>query len=161
MAAAASPPALSEETLASYIEVFKSFDMDSSGTIEPHELIRILNKVGIKKSPKEVGEIIKEVDYNGDGEINFVEFTTMLHLMSSGPTTDEDLDAIFDKFAGKHLMVAPDDGMSRKDLSLACKAYAETMEDSEIDAIFEGAGVKGNELMSREQFRSVFRATLK
>jgi|AntAceMinimDraft_5_1070358.scaffolds.fasta_scaffold48480_2 Ca2+-binding EF-hand superfamily protein len=157
----ASEPAHSEEAINSYIEVFKSFDTNGSGTIEPHELVRILNKIGIKKSPKEVSVIIKEVDYNGDNEINFAEFLAMLNLQSSGPTTDDALDAIFDSFAGKHLMCAPDDGMSRMDLSLASKALNEPMEDSEIDCIFEGAGILGSELMNRDQFRAVFRATQK
>jgi len=158
---AASEQLLSEETIQKYIEVFKNFDDNNSGTIEPHELVRILNEVGVRKSAKEVSEIIKEVDYNGGNEINFAEFLAMLQLQQSGPTTDDAVDAVFDRFAGKHLMCSPDDGMSRMDLSLASKALNEPMDDSEIDLLFDEAGITGSELMKRDQFRAAFRATQK
>jgi len=158
---AASEQLLSEETIQKYIEVFKNFDDNNSGTIEPHELVRILNEVGVRKSAKEVSEIIKEVDYNGDNEINFAEFLAMLQLQQSGPTTDDAVDAVFDRFAGKHLMCSPDDDMSRMDLSLASKALNEPMDDSEIDLLFDEAGITGSELMKRDQFRAAFRATQK
>jgi hypothetical protein len=47
------------------------------------------------------------------------------------------------------------------DLSLASKALNEPMDDSEIDLLFDEAGITGSELMKRDQFRAAFRATQK
>jgi len=63
---------------------FKAFDIDGSGTIDKHELIRLLgldtvnDVVQVNPSEDEVDVIMKEVDLNGDGKIDFDEFMTMM-----------------------------------------------------------------------------------
>ena len=55
---------------------FDMFDKDGSGKIDKEELISLLNGDGLANNvPKEQLEAyIKEVDNNGDGEIDFEEF---------------------------------------------------------------------------------------
>jgi len=63
---------------------FKAFDIDGSGTIDKHELIRLLgldtvnDVMQVNPSEDEVDVIMKEVDLNGDGKIDFDEFMTMM-----------------------------------------------------------------------------------
>jgi len=114
----------------------------------------VLVKCGIKKTPKEITEIIKEVDYNGNGEINFIEFCTMMNMYST-PTEHSEVDAVFDRFAGKNAM-RKSDTVSRQDLSLAFRAMNEPISDADIDAIFEAAGVIGNGGLNKVQFRELF-----
>ena len=143
-----------ETVLADYVEAFKTFDTDGTGQIEPHELNRALIKCGIKKTPKEITEIIKEVDYNGNGEINFVEFCTMMNMYSN-PTASAEVDAVFDRFAGKHAM-RKSSTVSRQDMSLAFRAMNEPISDADINAIFEAAGVSGTQGLTKAQFRELF-----
>jgi len=58
----------------SYIHaVFNVLDEDGNGTIEAHELAKVLNITG-EGSDEKIGELIKEVDSDGDGVINWEEF---------------------------------------------------------------------------------------
>jgi len=59
---------------------FKMFDVDGSGKIDKKELIKILGTTDDYKNVKEDywDNIIKEVDKNGDGEIDYNEFVSMM-----------------------------------------------------------------------------------
>ena len=52
-------------------QTFASIDTDSSGNISIEELKLALHKYGIDE---EIENLMRDLDYNGDGEINFSEF---------------------------------------------------------------------------------------
>lgn len=70
---------------------FKTFDVDSSGSIDRQELGRLLglddvvDVMQVEVTQKEIDEIMSEVDLNGDGKIDFEEFLEMMRRM---PQTD-------------------------------------------------------------------------
>lgn len=59
---------------------FDMFDKDKSGKIDKEELLQLLGGEGLNDCvPKDLLEkYIKEVDTNGDGEIDFEEFQEMM-----------------------------------------------------------------------------------
>ena len=57
---------------------FDYFDRDGSGTLEPDEIRDVLGLADNEKSKKIINDIIKEIDSNGDGLIDFEEFKTMM-----------------------------------------------------------------------------------
>ena len=58
---------------------FRMFDKDGSGTISGDEIREVLSFGGANTlSAEAVDAIIKQVDENGDGEIQFEEFVTMM-----------------------------------------------------------------------------------
>jgi len=59
-------------------EAFKLFDMDGNGTISAFELKSVMKNLGEELSEKEVAEMIREADLDGDGEVNFDEFVKMM-----------------------------------------------------------------------------------
>jgi len=65
-------------------QAFRVFDRDGNGKISKAELAHVLNDDGVKEaangfeSGKEIAELLKEVDKNGDGEIDFDEFMAMM-----------------------------------------------------------------------------------
>ncbi|KAG8782609.1 calmodulin-like 3 [Ceratobasidium sp. 428] len=59
-------------------KVFTEFDLDRSGLIERGEMKAVLAKLGDKLSDEEIQLIIREVDMDGDGKVNFAEFTRMM-----------------------------------------------------------------------------------
>ena len=98
---------LTEEQTAEFKEAFALFDKDGDGTIRkqwewrhyivqtpPHippqcqtilkvccstrELGTVLSSLGQKQTPAELSEMIKEVDADGNGEIDFREFLTLI-----------------------------------------------------------------------------------
>lgn len=59
---------------------FNLFDKDGSGSISAIEIKEVLG-VGKSIDEKVWNDIIMEVDGNGDGEISFSEFRTMMHKL--------------------------------------------------------------------------------
>uniref|UniRef100_A0A7S3NFM7 EF-hand domain-containing protein n=1 Tax=Euplotes harpa TaxID=151035 RepID=A0A7S3NFM7_9SPIT len=68
---------LKEENLRT---AFKMFDKDGSGKISIEEMKQVLGAGvdGQTEDEEEWNELIKEVDINGDGEIDFEEFILMM-----------------------------------------------------------------------------------
>lgn len=59
-------------------ESFRVFDKDGNGFISTHELRHVLNNLGEKLNDLEIEEIICDIDIDGDGQINYQEFFTMM-----------------------------------------------------------------------------------
>lgn len=57
---------------------FKLFDVDNSGTITAAELEKMMVNLGSDLTPDEVKLLIKEADYDGDGELDLEEFTKFM-----------------------------------------------------------------------------------
>ena len=57
---------------------FKAFDLDGSGKISKEELKRVLGSNDKKKDYDYYESLIKEADSNGDGEIDYNEFVSMM-----------------------------------------------------------------------------------
>ena len=55
-------------------EVFQAFDTDRSGTVTISELMDGLRKKGVEKAASEVAELVKSMDMDGNGELDYEEF---------------------------------------------------------------------------------------
>ncbi|KAF8725514.1 hypothetical protein HU200_020044 [Digitaria exilis] len=59
-------------------EAFRMYDADSNGLISAHELHRVLRQLGDKCSVADCSRMIRSVDADGDGSVNFDEFKKMM-----------------------------------------------------------------------------------
>src|ERR1700731_2242180 len=59
-------------------EAFRVFDKDGNGFISAAELRHVMTNLGEKLTDKEVDEMIREADIDGDGQVNYEEFVTMM-----------------------------------------------------------------------------------
>ncbi|CAL9145723.1 calmodulin-like protein 11 [Musa acuminata AAA Group] len=59
-------------------EAFKVFDKDQNGYISASELRNVMINLGEKITDEEVLQMIKEADTDGDGQVNFEEFSRMM-----------------------------------------------------------------------------------
>uniref|UniRef100_A0AC35GAQ0 EF-hand domain-containing protein n=1 Tax=Panagrolaimus sp. PS1159 TaxID=55785 RepID=A0AC35GAQ0_9BILA len=64
----------SKEELAEFHQLFSMFDTDGSGAIGSEELKEAILSIGLAASDVEIDTLIKEVDEDGNGEIDFAEF---------------------------------------------------------------------------------------
>ncbi|KAJ8653548.1 hypothetical protein O0I10_010787 [Lichtheimia ornata] len=60
------------------VEAFRVFDKDGDGFISIDELRQVMASFGEKLSSQELDQMIQEADADGDGKINYGEFTKML-----------------------------------------------------------------------------------
>jgi Ca2+-binding EF-hand superfamily protein len=59
-------------------KIFKDFDSNGSGSITIDELLAMLAKLGISVERKYANGMMKELDQNKTGMLEFEEFTTFL-----------------------------------------------------------------------------------
>ncbi|KAK5794051.1 calmodulin-like protein 8 [Gossypium arboreum] len=59
-------------------EAFKVFDKDQNGYISANELRHVMINLGEKLRDEEVGQMIKEADLDGDGQVNYDDFVKMM-----------------------------------------------------------------------------------
>lgn len=59
-------------------EAFRVFDQTGKGLISAHELRRVMNGLGECLSQEEIEDIMKQVDSDGDGMVNYSEFVEMM-----------------------------------------------------------------------------------
>ncbi|XP_052154657.1 probable calcium-binding protein CML18 [Oryza glaberrima] len=59
-------------------EAFRMYDADSNGKISARELHRVLRQLGDKCSVADCSRMIRSVDADGDGCVNFDEFKKMM-----------------------------------------------------------------------------------
>ena len=59
-------------------EHFKAFDKDGNGLISPSELKQSMSDMGQELSAEEIDEMIKKVDIDGDGHLNYNEFIKLV-----------------------------------------------------------------------------------
>jgi len=73
-----------EEELKEFHMHFDSFDKNGDGTIDSDELIKILKDLGEKHDAKTVRDLIKEVDTDNSGKVEFNEFLAVIASIRSG-----------------------------------------------------------------------------
>jgi len=89
---------LSQQELNHLAEQFKEFDKNGSGALSPQELKMALKEVqGVDYNEKEIKEIIKRIDADDDGEINYGEFL-MASLNHNTLLSSERLEVAFRMF---------------------------------------------------------------
>lgn len=59
-------------------ETFKTFDRDNDGYITADEFKVTLGSLGEELNDETIKEMIDEVDLNGDGKVDYKEFTAMM-----------------------------------------------------------------------------------
>ena len=91
---------LTEQQKEEFKEVFSLFDKDGDGTISTKELGTVMRTLGQNPTDAEIEQMIKEVDLDGNGEVDFDEFCGLMKkkLRESEPVEElVEVFKIFDK----------------------------------------------------------------
>ena len=89
---------LTEEEINQFRFFFDLFDKDSSGTITTKELGTLMRNLGQNPREEELKQLIREVDLNGDGTIDFKEFLCLMIKKMDDTDIDKELHETFNHF---------------------------------------------------------------
>uniref|UniRef100_A0A7S2VS77 Calmodulin n=1 Tax=Zooxanthella nutricula TaxID=1333877 RepID=A0A7S2VS77_9DINO len=107
-------------------------EWDNSGTISVDELETLLESVGLHLDPVELQTMVREIDADNSGDIDFDEFASVLQKKIQVQASPDDIARSFKAFAKN----APNGLIKVKDLREALKTYLhKDMIDAEIDAL--------------------------
>eukprot|EP01126_Amoeba_proteus_P050154 TRINITY_DN5904_c0_g1_i1.p1 TRINITY_DN5904_c0_g1~~TRINITY_DN5904_c0_g1_i1.p1 ORF type:complete len:127 (-),score=31.14 TRINITY_DN5904_c0_g1_i1:239-619(-) len=87
---------ITEEYREELREAFYMFDKNRDGSISVTELSHVLKNLNQAASDAEINEMIRQVDKDGDGEIDFEEFVSM--MANAKCSTDEEMRQAFAVF---------------------------------------------------------------
>lgn len=125
------------------LEAFQGFDRDSSGSIDQQELGELLGKFGIEPMEHILEEVIKEVDENDSGVLEFEEFEEVVHRLSvrEGFTRSE-----FEMFLNFFARMDRDESnsMSKTELRKALNWFNFLMPQEAVNEITEEASIDGS-----------------
>ena len=77
-------------------EMFNVFDKDGIGTISSTELRQAISDLGMTVTDEEADRMISNADGDGDGNIDFAEFSKILSVSAGPDATDADTEAELD-----------------------------------------------------------------
>jgi Ca2+-binding EF-hand superfamily protein len=111
-----------------------------------------MSKLGETPTEDELEDMIRAVDLNGDGEIDFDEFIGLMRLRMDERQRDpeEDLRDAFNMFDADRSGY-----IDRDEVRLLMKKLAQTLTEEEIDAIMEEVDTDGDGEISFEEFRAM------
>jgi calmodulin len=136
-----------QEQIAEFKEAFSLFDKDGDGSITTKELGTVMRSLG--QTPTEAGlqEMIKEVDANGDGTIDFPEFLNLMAKKMQDTDTEDDLKEAFKVFDKDN-----DGYISAAELRHVLTNIGEKLSDEEVDEMIREADIDGDGQINYEEF---------
>ncbi len=78
-----------QEWCLEYKDAFEMFDKNKDGKITITELANVMRSLNLDPTEEELKEMIDEVDLDGNGEIDFEEFVTLMNRRSKETDTEE------------------------------------------------------------------------
>jgi len=126
------------------------FDRDKSGGISYHELTSVMYALGQNMTHQEILDLFNEVDTDGNGEIDFEEFTKMmLKRQAAGKymTEEEELRRAFKLFD-----VNGDGTITAVELRKMMQNLGSDLTPDEVELLIREADYDGNGELDLEEF---------
>ncbi|EDO45935.1 predicted protein [Nematostella vectensis] len=89
---------LTPEQLSEIEAAFKMYDTNGDGQISAEELGQAMREAGQLVSDEELKDMIRAVDLDGNGKVEFKEFVQMMANQLGQPAPVEEMKAYFDRF---------------------------------------------------------------
>jgi Ca2+-binding EF-hand superfamily protein len=81
-------------------DMFDMFDADGGGTIDVEELTQAFINLGISDTKEEIDELVKEIDTDGSGEIEYDEFRAVIARLQDQRDSIGEMQKAFFYFSG-------------------------------------------------------------
>merc|ERR1711935_1068452 len=91
-------PGLSTDEVQEVKDAFDLFDSDNSGAVSVNELVEAMQSLGLEQKNEAVFNMIKEIDTDGSGELEFQEFLEMMTARLSDKAPRTEIERVFKLF---------------------------------------------------------------
>jgi Ca2+-binding EF-hand superfamily protein len=120
-----------------------------------HELQEVMRKLGQNPTDDELKEMISSVDVNGDNEIDFNEFLSLMksRISELDADPDKELRDAFDVFDSDRSGF-----IDRKELKKLMKKLGQALSDEELDAMMEEVDANGDGEISFDEFKALMQS---
>ncbi len=146
---------LSEEQIAEFKEAFALFDKDGDGTISNNELRTVLQSLGQEITDEELSAMLREIDHDSSGSIDFPEFLTVMAPLMKGTYTEEEVSEafkIFDRDGSGFFDVG--------EVRQVMVALGEKLTDEEIMEMIQEADNDGDGKIGYAEFKGMFKSEM-
>ena len=136
-----------EKQMEEFKEAFSLFDKDGDGTITVEELGTVMRSLGLLPTEAEVIEIIKEIDTDGNGVIDFNEFLALMERKMTFWDGEEDIKEAFRVF--------DQDGngvISSAELRKIMTCLGEKLTEEEVEEMIKEADLDGDGQINYQEF---------
>ena len=143
-----------EDKIAEYKEAFDMFDKDGGGTISANEIVKIMKNFGYPIKKSEAQKMISDIDDNGDGEIDFEEFVTLMEKqINFVEETDEELVLrAFKSFDKDH-----DGKITNYEFRYILSQLGDMFTDEECDTLFKECDLDNDGVLVYQDFINFWR----
>ena len=138
---------LSEETINQFHTIFELFDKDNSGSITTKELGTVMRNLGQNPSEEELKQMIREVDLNGNGTIDFKEFMCLMVKKMKDNDFDEELQEAFKVFDRDQ-----NGYISSHELRHTMTNLGENLTPEEVEEMIKEADIDGDGQVDYQEF---------
>eukprot|EP01122_Echinamoeba_exundans_P006050 TRINITY_DN1631_c0_g1_i1.p1 TRINITY_DN1631_c0_g1~~TRINITY_DN1631_c0_g1_i1.p1 ORF type:complete len:150 (+),score=55.97 TRINITY_DN1631_c0_g1_i1:33-482(+) len=138
---------LTEEAIAEFKEAFSLFDKDGDGTITVKELGTVMRSLGQNPTEAELQQMIREVDTDNNGEIDFPEFLSMMAKQMKNEDTEEEIREAFRVFDRDGHGV-----INASELRHVLTTLGEKLTNEEVEDMLKEADTNGDGLINYEEF---------
>merc|ERR1712183_1198580 len=121
------PGQLTDEQLDEIREAFSLFDSDASGMIDIREPKAAMRALGFEVKNEELKKMVTDVDNDGNGTIEFVEFLGMMTAKMGEKDTREDIEKVFKLFDADNT-----NKISFRNLARVAEELGENIDDEEL-----------------------------
>ncbi|XP_052105394.1 calmodulin-A-like [Mytilus californianus] len=138
---------LSKEKIAELKEAFALFDKDGDGRITANELESVMKSMGENPTPKELRQIIHDVDTDGSGAIEFNEFLIMMARKYSEIREMKEITDAFKMFDRNG-----DGVISAAELRQVMTNMGQKLSDKDVDSMIKEADMDGDGQINYAEF---------
>ncbi|XP_037637888.1 calmodulin-alpha-like [Sebastes umbrosus] len=138
---------LTEEQIAEFKEAFSIFDHDGNGRITTKELDKALQALDQKPTKADLKDMIKEVDADGNGTIEFPEFLTLMAEMmkcSDDETAIKEAFDIIDKDGSGYICA--------DELRHVMSKFVEKVAAEKVDKMIKEVDIDGDGRINYKEF---------
>ncbi|XP_068650035.1 calmodulin-like protein 11 [Aristolochia californica] len=138
---------LSREQTEEFQEAFCLFDKDGDGRITIDELATVIRSLGQTPTEEELHDMIREVDVDGNGTIEFGEFLHLMARKMKETDAEEELKEafkVFDKDQNGYI--------SATELRHVMISLGEKLTDEEVEQMIREADLDGDGQVNYEEF---------